>query len=226
MKLRLDNQTDWRTEDIRAIVDLVAAEELMPRQKKHLHVRVFHKNARDARSDRYPSQRVKGDHRAAARVGLKFNAFHVTLPKARKGMVPGAKASEWTRTYLGIQLAHEMAECRGKAHADMKGSTRYGYRVAGKPYGEYWQRALADMPLRWGEPPAPPKPVPTPEQIADANLRERQKRLVHAERMLATWERRSKLAGTHLAKWKRRVRARQRALAGREGRNANGSTTA
>jgi hypothetical protein len=210
--LTIENRTDWRTEDIRAIVDAVAAEELMPRQKKHIRIVVFHKNAKDARGDRYLSARRQGDSQAAARVGLKYNAFHVTLPKLVREPKPDGAIVETARAYLGIQLAHEFAECRGKAHADMRGSTRYGYRVAGRPWGDYWRRTLASRPLRWGKPAPEPKPIPTPEQIADANLRNREKRLAHAERMVALWTRRQKLASTHLAKWKRRLRARQRGL--------------
>jgi hypothetical protein len=106
----------------------------------------------------------------------------------------------------------EVAACRGKAHADMRGSTRYGYRVPGRGWANYWKRTLGHMTLRWGQPAPAPKPAPTPEALAAEKRRLREKRLAHAEQMVATWERRQKLATTHLQKWKRRVRAQQRGL--------------
>jgi len=204
--MKIINHTRWRTADIKALATRVAAEELNPGQLRHITIEVFTQGANDANRDRYV-RRVG----SVLGTGLVFNYFTLKLPAVdptmlRQGFRPG-----WDRAYVGVQLAHEMAECRGKKHKDMKGCSRYGYRVrGGARYGAHWEEALKDLPLRWDPPVKVERIPPTVEQKQAAKASEGQKRLEHARRMVATWQKRRKLTDTYLKKWTRRLRALER----------------
>jgi hypothetical protein len=222
VSMKITNHTRWRTADIRALAERVAAEELNPGQAQHLHIEVFTRGAAGGNKDRYTSVRLQGDRAGARAAGLTYNFFTLKLPVVRPAVLrlpPERRqvflANRWVvaRAYTGVQLAHEMAECRGKKHADMRGCTRYGYRPRGGSYGAYWQQAFKDMPLRW-DPPAPVVRIaPTPLEKAAKQRARAQARVAQAEAKVAEWTRKQKLATTFLKKWQRRLRAQQRARA-------------
>jgi hypothetical protein len=131
--VKIINKTNYDTKTLRAMVKLVASEELDPGQLKFMHITFMHKNARGARNDRW-NRRIY-----PIGAGLKYNRFNVTLRKETNWL--GREPLDWPAT----MLAHEFAECRGKRHADMKGgSSRYGY---GKK-GSYWGKRLKEAGIR------------------------------------------------------------------------------
>lgn len=215
--MKIVNHTRWRTADIRAVAERVASEELNPEQAKALVIEVFTKGANGARRDRWT--------RTAAtpvknRAGLRFNYFTLTMPavtperaKFRNETLEVYAHRQWTSraAYRGIILAHEMAECRGKQHADLKGCTRYGYRPRGSK-GCYWD-FLAQMPMRWDPPVKKVREAPTPLAVAVKKRAAQDARRQQAEAKIVEWTRKQKLAMTFLKKWQRRLRAMQRAHA-------------
>jgi hypothetical protein len=184
--MKIVNHTHYQTKQLRAIVKLVAEQELDPAQRKYITVHIHYKSQPGNRADRR-GRRIQGITGA----GLRYNSFCVGLRKDPQRI---------NRTWLGVQLAHEMAECRGLRHRQMR-HTRYGYRPRYQkdaPYGSPWDKLLKDMPLE-----IKPKPTaPAKDNIAA-------KKLAHAEKMLARWERREKLTRTKLRTWRGRVKRYQ-----------------
>jgi hypothetical protein len=188
--MRLVNHTAYTAKQLRAIVMHVAQQELDPKQRKYITVHVHYRHQPGNRADRR-GRRIERKIGA----GLRYNSLCVELAKDPRLI---------DRTYLGVQLAHEFAECRGQHHKDMYGGTRYGYRNRQKAWGEPWRTELtaAAFPLHIKAKPARPAP---------SVLRE--KELQRARLRVAAWERKAKLAATKLRVWKRTVARIERRLA-------------
>jgi hypothetical protein len=131
--MKLINHTAYNGRDLRALIRLVAAEELNPGQLDHLQVEVFYRRAPGCRDDR--RWRVSG--LLSPGTGLKYNRFIVRLSRPERGG-GHVELLGWPCTLM----AHEMAECRGKKHASLYGTSRYGYRGR---HGSYWQRRLREL---------------------------------------------------------------------------------
>jgi len=212
--MKIVNHTRWRTADIRAVAMRVAQEELDPRQTRAIVIEVFTKNAKGARRDRWT--RTAKAPVSRHEVGLTYNYFTLTMPAVRPSVMkltPEKReqflAALWrTRAdYRGVILAHEMAECRGKKHADMHGRARYGYRSKS---GSYWHDILAPMPMHWDPPKRVERESASPAEKAQQAQGRAMQRLAKAQLMVKTWTRRHKYATTYLRKWTRRLRALER----------------
>ena len=98
---------------------------------------------------------------------------------------------------LAMVIAHELAHARGVKHRDMN-ERRY-------KWGEGWRDLYAyAKEYTIGVKTAPPKPTLDEK---------RQKELVKAQKMVATWTTKSKRAQTTLKKWQRKVKAIEKRLA-------------
>ena len=101
------------------------------------------------------------------------------------------------RVSLVHTLRHEFAHLRGMRHKQMRGSSLYTYA------GDWWTSCA------WGDTLPLDKAAATPWPTLDER---RAKKLVHAERMLAQWERRAKIAAGRVKRWRGRVRDYTRSI--------------
>jgi hypothetical protein len=126
--MKIVNHTQYNTKQLKAVAMRVAQDELNPEQRKLIVIHFHYKRQHGNRADRF-GRRVETKHLKQwnlSKVGLRYNSFCVNVHR---------RASRIERDYVGVQLAHEMAECRGLRHADMR-HPRYGY--GHKRYGLAW----------------------------------------------------------------------------------------
>ena len=194
--MRIENHTDYRTDHIKAFVQRVAEEELDPAQRKLLVVKVVYQATRGANSDVYI--RRKGS--LPVDCGLRYNYFNLTL--AKPGGVFFRRYGGQNRGWIGVQLAHEMAECRGRRHAEMHSARYYYHRFRGDG-GKYWIAAFEGLPL---------EVKATPERIRPDRAARLARKLVQAERAVARWTTRSRLCATKLKIWRTKATRITRAL--------------
>lgn len=182
--MRINNLTNIRSEDLRAIVKRVAEFELEPRSRAGVTVHVV---LRGARKSKAHAARWAGYTRRTVgplAPGLRFNQAII-----RVGPKSGA-------TEVAMLLAHEFAELRGLDHRAMR-SQGYFLQYRRERFG--W---AAELPLRPKE-----KAPPTAPDVTRA------KKHAHARRMLVLAERRAKRAATIEKKWRAKVRYYERKLA-------------
>ena len=197
--MRIVNHTHYDAKQLRAIVMHVAKQELDPAQRQLIVVHVHYRHQPGNRADRR-GRRVETKHLRnynLGKVGLRYNSMCVELNKNPKRI---------DRAYLGVQLAHEMAECRGRHHRDMR-HPRYGYRDRRQPnvkWGEPWRSQITATAFPISV--RPKKSKPAPDQKAA-------KELQRAQQKIEDWKRKARLAATKLRVWERAVRRINRKLA-------------
>ncbi len=99
--MRINNQTHWRTDHLRAFISRVAQDELDPAQRKRLRVTI-----------RYNRQKNRGW--CSGRASYRHPVMTIMVPSQCVDRVDLANVT-----------AHEMAHTRGMRHAQMRGSPRY-----------------------------------------------------------------------------------------------------
>lgn len=180
MKIDLDNKTEFRDDDIRALVrkTLVAVgyDRKVPLP---LRVEFVH-----SRSPRTTGRAAIGDNRRLHGLWMKLR-----VPK------PRAWREDTWREVVAVTI-HECMHLVGTRHRDMTDAQMFCTLPL-----PAWARGL--QPLRVAEVKAPP---PREDRLAAA----RSDRLEHAQAMLRKAETRLKRADTIHAKWKRRVKALSR----------------
>jgi hypothetical protein len=132
--MRLVNDTHWHTDQLRALINRVADDELSPRQRKILRVHVVYGRC----------HQWKLGHAFIGTLYSQVLSMKLFLPREQTNM---------DRSKLAHVIAHEMAHCSGLRHPDMK-SNRYAW-VDG--WRERYAYAL-DLPMELVAPVVQSKP--------------------------------------------------------------------
>jgi len=184
--MRVVNHTMYQTKQLRALAMHVAEQELDPAQRKFITIHFHYRSQKGNRKDR---QGRRIERKIGA--GLRYNSFCVSIKKDPRTI------TKIHRAWLGVQLAHEMAECRGRRHKEMR-HPRYGYRGrTGLPYGHPWGDQLEKYPLEL----RPKKEVATVDQMR-AKQKVLAKKLLQAQQRIMDWERKARLAQTKVRTWR------------------------
>lgn len=174
--MKVINETVWRTDQLRAILQLAAERELEPAKRKRLVVRVCY---------------TRGGHSSGcAWVGGRHATVRIKHPESRartwQGQDQAAAVAETVVRFASVAV-HEFAHIRGMHHDTMPANYKWHGR-----WRDYVAWAVG-MPL---EPkPAKVKAKPTVDD-----------KLAHVLRMKRLAETRLKRAQTILRKWRQRER--------------------
>lgn len=188
--LRVDNATNWRTDDLRALI--AAALEADGIGAAGMNVRVVRARQQGGCSgyawyhSRSMVVRVPSENKRDPFLGDVL-AVRVTLPE------------KW-RDDLARVVMHEAAHCRGVHHAEMHGSLRRTHQ-ARHCTDDRDVAFAAQFQIR----------LQRPKQKAARNVVA--ERAEHAAKMLAKSERKLKLARTLASKWRAKVRYYERRAA-------------
>lgn len=121
--MKILNETAWRTDQLRALIQRVAEDELSSQQRKILRVTINYKR-------RYTNMM------GSACIGTPFHQqLSMTL------LLPRTSAN-FDRVAYALTIAHEMAHCRGWQHRQMTGN-RYDW----KPGWQERYAYVADYPI-------------------------------------------------------------------------------
>lgn len=185
--MKIINKSQWRTDDLRHFAREIAKRELDPQHSKRTVVTF--KNAKG---------RTPGTHGHIYRGGRTVGKHRVT--------VYVGKFADTNREGLAMVLAHEFLHAQsgqgGRSFERYyRGQPRYGHRG---DYQAFYAPVVADWPLRKAE--AEPKNVLTLPDGKRDNSALIAKRQAKAAKMLATWERRFKLAKSKVTKYRTQVR--------------------
>jgi len=103
--LKIKNNTNWRTDHLRAIITRVIREEFLPAKRKHVFIKIeYGKGGRYANRDG-----MCGGY-------AWYNSTNMVIKVAQDQI----DAVDFAHT-----VAHESAHCRGLKHRDMKGKPDY-----------------------------------------------------------------------------------------------------
>jgi hypothetical protein len=196
--MKIINKSQWRTDDLRHFAREIAKRELDPQHAKRTIVtfknynpRRTYKNVNDQTHGHiYMGGRTFGKHRITIYVG---------------------KSADQNRECLAMTLAHEFLHAQSGQHGRSferyyRNEPRYGhgYGPMRGAYRSFYATTVADWPLRKAE--AKPKDVLTLPNGKRDNSALIVKRQAKALKMLATWERRFKLAKSKVTKYRTQVR--------------------
>lgn len=209
-EMKIINQTSWRADQLRMIVNRVASEELDPEHRKRAIVRIEYRGrnrclgrGQIGRSPQDPATTIwiyveRPEH--LRRIGKGWcgkegcgRAYQIHRRVTEHSFVPIPIEPRLNGPQIARVVAHEFQHNLGRGHRQM--------------HSKYL--CHDHTPWSWaGEvEPAPPPSKPSPAQVTDFKL-------IHATEMLRKAETRAKRASTILKKWRRRVRDTARRAAG------------
>lgn len=175
--MKVTNETVWRTDHLKAILQAAAERELEPAKRKVLHVTVSYTRGAHSSGCAY----VGGRH-ATVRIRHPFSrAEH-----RHQGPLNEVQHDELLHRFASV-AAHEFAHIRGMQHATMPAN--YKWSGNWRPYVSW----VKGMPLEVKAPKVAAKPTATDK-------------LAHVLRMKKAAETRVKRALTILRRWKTRER--------------------
>jgi hypothetical protein len=198
--MKVDNKTDWRTDQLKAIIMRVAKEELDPKKAKRVTIQVYY-------TKRRARVVIKKDAEGNVLRDDSGHPIHHRIYEDHGSCGYAYLRGFWCRVGLGRDtvdkpdfakvVAHEFAHLRGMRHGAAMNCKRYK-RVPG--YRDFYAWAN-DMPL---------EKKPKKEKPKGMELREQ--KLHQAEQQVKVWEKRIKRAETWLRKWKKKVTYHKRQL--------------
>lgn len=185
--MKVNNLTDWRTDQIKALVQKVAEAELEPKARKSLVVTVKYR--------RTGYRGVLG----RAHLGTRLRpARNLDLYLRRPQTLEALEMPKGDVVMLAHTIAHEMAHLKGMTHREMRGFKRYDYSEG---WAEYYAWAEAfEIRVR------PAKAKPTASDIVG-------RKLEHAAAMLAKAKTRARRASTIEKKWRTKLRYYEKKMA-------------
>ena len=137
--MKIQNETRWRTDHLRAFVARVAEDELDVPKRKMLIVKFISGGRRRAKAN--------GDHGVTGFASIGGVRMRIGLPGPTRKI---------DRVWLARTIAHEMGHIRGLQHPMMRQTTRYGW-------ADGWRERYA-----WADAmPLDPSAAPAPATLAD-----------------------------------------------------------
>lgn len=178
MTLRIDNRTNYRTEDLRVLIAEALERDGLGSRGVRVEVRRARQSTRVTGYAWYHSRRMV----------LRVPDGETISSGTRTKRVPWLVMPEKIRDDLAAVTMHEAAHCRGVRHKDMHDARHWCHS------GHEDVRWASAYQIR-----AVPPPEPKPKENLVA------KRAAHVAKQLARAERRLKLARTIAAKWRRKA---------------------
>lgn len=208
--MKIINKTEWRTDQLKAIIDRVAKAELDPEVRKKFVVRII--SARTASCSGYAyyhsneiTVRLLPPKQTLRRFEQEVTKREITPEGNERVWFGKGKYVRKTiengvnKPWFACVVAHEMAHARGMRHRQMLGAARYtfrGVKEGATTYRDYYAWAN-DYPV---EPKPAKAKVEKPAEVVALKDYE------HAKAKAAEWSRKLSTARRKAREWKAKAR--------------------